>query len=263
MSRSHDKRAPRGPLGGIGAIFRMFGPFVLPYWPSIALTALLVLAGTGVGLLRPWPLKFLFDEVLLPGASAGTAQESLLLIALAIAGIAIVDALLGFLRQYILKATGQRVAFRLRLALYSQLQRLSLTFHDRQRTGDLITRVTKDVDKVQDLLTNNLVEATSNALTLIGMLGVMFWLDWQLALAMLGLIPVLFMFAGRYRRTIKHAEQQVRRKEGDITSLAQETISSIRLVKTFGRETFERDRFESHTGEALNANLRVAHRGGL
>jgi len=212
-------------------------------------------------LARPWPLKFLFDDVLteesLTTGDLGSVQYVLVAVAVAIAGIAILDGVLGFLQQYVLRAAGQKVAFRLRVALFGQMQRLPLSYHDRQRTGDLITRVTKDVEKVQDLVTQNIVDASSNFLTLAGMLIIMFLLDWQLSLAMLGLAPLLALATGQYRRRVKLAEGDVRRKEGDIASLAQETISSIRLVKAFGREGFETDRFEEHSGEALDANLRV------
>ena len=245
-------------------ILRTLVPFLLPYWPAMALAGLLMIAGTGTGLLRPWPLKFLFDDVLASALEPGTFEELhsvqllLLWIAGAIVGIAILDGVLGYFRQYLLKAAGQKVAFRLRVALYGQIQRLSLSFHDRQRTGELITRVTKDVDKVQELMTNSVVEASSNLLTLVGMLGIMFWLDWQLSLAMIAFSPLLFLLIARYRSQIKRAEQDVRRKEGDIASLAQETISSIRLVKAFGREEFERARFEAHSEEALDANVHVS-----
>src|SRR5439155_40316 len=127
-----------------------------------------------------------------------------------------------------------------------------------QQTGELITRVTTDVDKVQDLLTDDVVEALTSALTLGGMLAVLFWMDWQLSLTVAALAPLLLLALARYRDRLKQAERQVRRKEGDVTSLAQETLSSIRLIKAFGREDYERDRFEGHTGEALDATLRVS-----
>jgi ATP-binding cassette subfamily B protein len=238
--------------------FRVLGAFALPHVPAIILASLMVLAGTGMKLLRPWPLKFLFDEVLSPEAVSDSVQLLLVVIAAAIVAISLLDGAIGFVRQYVLKAVGQKVAFCMRVAIYGQIQRLSLTFHDRQQTGELITRVTTDVDKVHDLITNDVVEASTSTLTLVGMLAVMFWLDWQLCLAMVSLSPVLYFTMGRYRRRIKQVEEHVRRKEGDITSLAQETISSIRLVKAFGREEYEKDRFETHTGEALDANLRAS-----
>jgi ATP-binding cassette subfamily B protein len=248
---------PRGDLGAL-ELFKTLSPFTRPYLPALALAGLLVLVGTGTKLLRPWPLKFLFDEILIPGAAPRPVQSLLLGIAGAIVAIALLDGGLGFLRQYLLKVVGQKVAFRMRVAIYGQIQRLSLTFHDRHQTGDLITRVITDVDKVQDLITEDLVEAGTSVLTLGGMLAVMFWLDWQLSLAMVVLSPLHFFALARYRRRLKQAERHVRRKEGEITSLAQETISSIRVVKAYGREEFERDRFEAHTGEALDANLRVS-----
>lgn len=237
---------------------RVFGPFALPYKGSIAVAGLLVIAGTAVGLLRPWPLAYLVDELLRPGAAVENFELLLLAVVGAVVGLALLDAALGYLKQYLLRAVGQKVAFRLRLALYAQLQRLSLTFHDRQQTGDLLTRVTKDVDKVTELVTDNVVEAATNLLLLLGMVGVMLFMDWRLTVVVVALSPVLLLTNAGFRRRIKRAEEHVRRKEGDITSLAQETISSIKLVKAFGREQFETDRFETHTEEALDANLRVS-----
>ena len=237
-------------------ILRTFGPYALRHWPGIAGAAAMVLAGTAVGLLQPWPLKYLFDDVLIGGGPG--KQRLLLLIAGAIVAISVLGSAFGFLRQYLLKAAGQKVAFALRAAVYERIQRLPLSFHDRQQTGDLITTVTKDVDKVQELVTDSAVEASANVLTLAGMVGVMFALDWQLALVTMSLIPMLLLSLRYYRRRVKEAERHIRRKEGDIASLAQEALTSIRLVKVFGRERFESDRFRDHTEEALGATLRVS-----
>ena len=252
------RRRSRRPPSSVRRAFRVFGPFALPHKASIALAGLLVVAGTGTGLLRPWPLAFLVDRLLRPEGPVDRFELLLLAVVSAVVGLALLDSALGYLKTYVLKAVGQKVAFRLRLALYARIQRLSLTFHDRQQTGDLLTRVTKDVDKVQELVTDNVVEAATNALLLVGMVGVMLFMDWRLTLVVVALSPVLLLTNARFRRRIKRAEEHVRRKEGDITSLAQETISSIKLVKSFGREQFETDRFESHTEEALDANLRVS-----
>lgn len=246
------------PPSSVRRAFRVFGPFALPHKGPIAFAAVLVIAGTGTGLLRPWPLAFLVDRLLRPEERVDGFEVLLLAVVAAVVGLALLDSALGYLKTYLLQAVGQKVAFRLRLALYGQIQRLSLTFHDRQQTGDLLTRVTKDVDKVQELVTDNVVEAATNTLLLLGMVGVMLFMDWRLTLVVVALSPVLLLTNARFRRRIKRAEEQVRRKEGDITSLAQETISSIKLVKAFGREQFETDRFESHTEEALDANLKVS-----
>src|SRR5439155_14716271 len=127
-------------------------------------------------------------------------QLLLIELAGAIAVIAVLDAALKYAREYLLKSVGQKVAFRLRAALYAQIHRLSLTFHDQQRTGDLLTRVTKDVDKVQEFLADNVVDAAANVLKLAGMLGIMCWLDWQLSLIMLAFFPLLWLTVLRFRR---------------------------------------------------------------
>lgn len=253
LRRAHHRRG-----SSARRTLRVFGPFALPYKGSIAVAGLLVILGTAVGLLRPWPLAYLVDELLHPGAAVEHFELLLLAVVGAVVGLALLDAAIGYLKQFVLRAVGQKVAFRLRLALYAQLQRLSLTFHDRQQTGDLLTRVTKDVDKVTELVTDNVVEAATNLLLVAGMVGVMLFMDWRLTVVVVALSPILLLTNASFRRRIKRAEEYVRRKEGDITSLAQETISSIKLVKAFGREQFETDRFETHTEEALDANLRVS-----
>jgi ATP-binding cassette subfamily B protein len=239
-------------------ILSTFGSFALPQWRALVAATVLVVVGTGIGLLRPWPLKFLFDDVL-PGRTGSTSVQILLLaIAGAVVGIALLDSATSFVRQYLLKAAGQKVAFRVRLALYGRIQAHSLSFHDRQQTGDLITTVTKDVDRVQDLMTDTIVEAGANVLTLAGMVVVISALDWQLSLAMAALIPIMFFGVSRYKTTVKQVERHARRKEGEITSLAQQAISSIRLVKAYGREEYETARFGAHSEEALDVALRAS-----
>ncbi len=239
--------------------FRMLLPFVLPHWPRFAAAALAVVGGSAVAVLRPWPLKVLFDDVLLTRASEGSAQNVLLAVVAAIAALALVDGALGYARQRLVQATGQRVASALRVALYDRLQRLSLAYHDRQRTGDLLTRLTKDVDRVQELLAANLVESFASALTLVGMVAVMVRLDLPLTVAAVTLVPLLLIAVSRHRREIGEAEEHARRREGDVASLAQQTFAAIRLVKTFGQERAESVRFGSRTEEALRANLRITN----
>jgi ATP-binding cassette subfamily B protein len=157
-----------------------------------------------------------------------------------------------------MQTVGQKVAFRIRLALYEHLQRLSLAFHDRAQTGELMTRVTRDVDPVQELVTDNLLEAVAAALLGVGMVVITLTLDWRLSLVLLVMTPLMAITNARFRRRIKAAEAQARNREGDITSLTQQTLSSMRLVKVFGRERHETERFESAGGEALAANLALS-----
>ncbi|HLF41634.1 MAG TPA: ABC transporter ATP-binding protein, partial [Acidimicrobiia bacterium] len=244
-----------GPPFGVRRALRVFGPFARPHLGSLVLALVLVLAGTVLKLAKPWPLAFLVDEVLGEPRSDGSFRLLVILVGVSVVGIAALDASLGFLRSYLTQVVGQKVAFRIRFALYGHLQRLSLGFHDRQQTGELMNRVTRDADRVQELITDNLLEAVSSTLLLVGMIGVTFALDWRLALLLVAMSPLMAFANHRFRRRIKAAEQRARQGEGDINSLTQETLSSIRLVKVFGRERHETERFETMGGELLRANL--------
>lgn len=220
---------------------RMLYPFVRPHWRGFVPALLAVVAGTLLGLLKPWPLAFLIDDVLGVGQTGGAEPDFSAGLIAAIAGaviaIAVLSGLFSYIKEYYLSATSFRVAFSLRRALFGHIQRLSLAFHDRQRTGDLITRVTNDVTKVQELVTDKLlVDGLSSVLQFGGMLGIMLWIDWRLALVAVVWCPLVPITSAYYRRRIRNEEERVRTKEGDMTSLTQETISSIRVVKAFGGE---------------------------
>jgi len=135
------------------------------------------------------------------------------------------------------------------------MQRLSLSYHDQAQTGDLISRVTSDVDGIQSFVTSGLLSALINALTLFGMVGVMLYVDWRFTLIALSVAPLLFAVVFVTPREIKKASREVRRKEGQIVSVIQEALSSIRVVKAFSREEYEQQRMEEQSLEAVEAAL--------
>ena len=193
------------PVMSARVILRTFGPFLRPQWPGCVLAGLLAVAGTGVALLKPWPLKYLFDEVLLPTGDTGgqDVQRILALVVVALAGIAVLDSLIGAARSYVQTVVGERVAAAIRTKLYDHLQRLPLGYHERTPTGELTTRLTGDVDKVRALLTVTLVDAATNVLTLAGMAGVLLVLDWQLSVALLLVLPLLLLTVSSFRARIR------------------------------------------------------------
>ena len=240
------------------AMLRAFVPFLRGHWPGYAVAIVLAVVGTGVGLLKPWPLKYLFDDVLVPGGTGAPpdVQRTLLLVVLALAGITVLDSLLGVLRGYALTAVGERVAAAVRTRLYTHMQRLSLSFHESTPTGELTTRLTGDVDKIRGLLTGTLVDAATNVLTLVGMVGVLLVLDWQLSLALLLLLPLLVLIVTVFRKRIKAAEEGAREIEGDLASIAQEALGAVKLVKSLGREEHESRRFGRQSSSSADAVLR-------
>ena len=247
-------------------VVELFGPFLRPHRKAFALSLVLVLAGTAASLLKPWPLKFLFDELLAPAGArrdSGEVQMLLLAVVVALAGIALLDSLLSFARTYLLTRLGEGISTALRSHVYAHLQRLQLAYHERQQTGDLMTRVTSDVDKVQAVVTTTVIETGANALTIVGMLAVMFALDWQLSLVMIHLTPLLVFTVQRFRRRIKAGESLVRRREGELANLAQESLTSVKLVKAYGREQYEAQRFRTAAERNLDAELRVTRVSGV
>ncbi|WP_143087076.1 ABC transporter ATP-binding protein [Geodermatophilus ruber] len=241
-------------------ILRTFGPFLKPQWRGCLLAGLLAVAGTGVGLLKPWPLKYLFDEVLLTNGAPvrPDVQRVLLLIVAALAGIAVLDSLVGAARTYALTVVGERVAAAIRTRLYDHLQRLPLSYHERTPTGELTTRLTGDVDKVRGLMTGTLVDATTNVLTLAGMAGVLLVLDWQLSLALLLVLPLLLLTVATFRARIRTVEEDAREVEGDLAATAQESLVAVKLVKSTGREAHEAHRFRRRSDVSVAAVLRSA-----
>jgi ATP-binding cassette subfamily B protein len=241
-----------------GEILRTFMPYLRPQLPGWLLAALLAVAGTAVSLLKPWPLKFLFDEVLLPAEEPGQqdVQGVLVLVVVALAGITIVDSLLSAARSYTLTVVGERVAAAIRTRLYGHLQRLSLSYHERTPTGELTTRLTGDVDKVRSLLTGTLVDASTNVLTLVGMAAILLTLDWQLSVAMLLVLPALLITVTSFRARIRAVEEDAREIEGDLAAVAQESLTGIKLVKSLGREGHEAKRFHRRSDASVAAVLR-------
>jgi ATP-binding cassette, subfamily B, bacterial len=250
--------------------WRLFSPLILPYWWRIALALLLSVVGSLTDLLRPWPLKIIVDNVVnarqhhqqfvesVITTLAGHERTWLLLASVALVLlVAAVGGLCDFAQTLWMSDAGQRVVFALRSALYGHVQRLSLRFHDQQRTGDLVARVTGDVQAIQDMVTTGLLSLLSNGLTLAGMVVIMAVMDWQFALLALSLTPLLFLIVFRYTRRIKQASRLARRKEGEVTAVAQETFAAMRLVQAFTREDYEQERFRRQNEESLSANLRT------
>jgi subfamily B ATP-binding cassette protein MsbA len=175
----------------------------------------------------------------------------------AVLGIALLDAVSSYFEKYLTTSVAQWISYDLRRTVYLHIQKLSLAFHDQTRTGDLISRVTSDIDSIQSFITQGLLGVLVNLLTLVGMIGVMFYLNWKFTLIALSVAPPLFVIVYSYTRRIKKASRAVRKKEGEITSVVQEVLSSIRVVKAFAREDYEVRRLEEEGLEGVEIALRA------
>jgi len=242
---------------------------IRPHWMALSLALIAMLGEALTDVLEPWPIKIVVDNIQhshkLPGRLSGLISGMfgqnpyavLNFAVAAVAAIAIVGAISSYFEKYLTTNVSQWVGHDLRRTLYQHIQRLSLAEHDKSRTGDLITRVTSDIEAVQDFINSALLGILVNVLTLLGMIGVMFYLNWRFTLIALSVSPALFLVVYYYTRRIKRASRAVRKKESEMLSLVEEVLTSIRVVKAFAREEYEQKRFESESLENVEAGLQA------
>jgi subfamily B ATP-binding cassette protein MsbA len=242
-------------------------PLLRPYRVALSWATLAMVLDAALTVLRPWPLKVVIDLVLshrhsrvpflggwlealqpapmsiLYGACAATLM------------IALTTGVLTYGYTRTLGDIGQHFVFVLRRDVFAHLQRLSLRFHDRQRTGDLITRLTSDIGALRDVVSNGSILLVSNSCLLVGMVAMMVWLNWQFALAALSVAPLLFWTVFRYTGRIKAAARDARMSDGLLASVAQETLASIRIVQGLAQEDQQSERFQVQNVGSLRAYL--------
>jgi ATP-binding cassette subfamily B protein len=241
-----------------------------PHKKALILGTLAAIGDAAANLLDPIPLKIVLDNVLKSKAAnatwlnnfiasiAGTDKLAVIEVAaVAVVVIAAVGAVCSYAEKVMTTSVGQWVMHDLRQNLYFHIQRLSLAYHDQKSTGDLISTVTSDIDSIQSFITSSLLDALINVLTLVGMISVMFYINWQFTLIALSVSPFLALVVFKYTRSIKKASREVRKKEGEIVSTIQEVLSSMRVVKAFAREDYEVHRLEEESLENVEIALRA------
>ena len=238
-----------------------------PHRGALILGALAVIGEAAANLLQPWPLKIVLDEVFRAHQPQSAVSrfvhshfgpDKLAIVefaCIAVLAIAAIDAISSYAEKYLTTSVGQWVTYDLRRTLYAHMQRLSLAFHDEKRTGDLITRVTSDVDDIQSFISSGLLSSFINVITLIGMIAVMFWVNWQFTLIALSIAPPLAVIVYTYTRRIRKATRAVRKKESAVVSVIEEVLSSMRVVKAFAREDYEQNRMEEAGLEEVETAL--------
>jgi ATP-binding cassette, subfamily B, bacterial len=246
---------------GIGHLLR-------PHWKALALALVAVVGEILAEILEPWPIKIVIDNVLqtkkLSGAarfvfeSLGQDKAAILYVTLAaVILIAVVGAIGSYSEKYLTTSVAQWVAHDLRRQVYQRIQRLSLAEHGESRTGDLITRVTSDIDAIQDFISSALLGIIISVLTLAGMIGVMFYQHWRFTLVALSVAPVLLLVVHFYARSIKKASRAVRKQESELVSGVAEVFASIHTVQAFAREDYEDRRFAFDSRQSVRAGLQA------
>ncbi|MBN8450896.1 MAG: ABC transporter ATP-binding protein [Candidatus Accumulibacter sp.] len=238
-----------------------------PYhsWVMVILAAMLV--ETAMSLAGPWPLKIILDNVVgshkPPGwldalrfiDLGGDKMELAAVAGAAVLVIAMVGALASYIDNYYTESVSQWVAHDLRMRVYDHLQRLSLGYYDTHQTGPILSTLTSDIKTIQGFASSGTLGILVDLLTIVGMLGIMFWLDWDFALVAVGVTPFLLLFVARFNREVKDATHEVRRYQSDIVAVVQQGLESIRIVKAFGRQELEENQLATVSHATVDAAL--------
>ena len=252
--------------GALRQLFRRMGPHLKPHRRKIALAFLAMIGVALAEIMRPWPIKVVFDGILIPQATPdavtgwllsvfGNGDALLGAMAATILGIALVGGARGFVQAYLIAAVGQKVVAAIRLDLYRHIHRLSHSFHDTASSGDIIARLTGDVRMMRDLLIDAVVFFAARTLVILLTIAVMLWMDWRLTLVALTILPALWLITSYFGKRIKGAARKQRRKEGKIAVVMTEGISAINVVKGFARESYEEARFAAQNNSSAEAGV--------
>jgi ATP-binding cassette subfamily B protein len=238
---------------------RVLRPVITQNWPALAAAGGSTVAVTLADLATPFPLKLVLDQLLAnhngPFALDNGDYRTLAAIGLLVVGIALIDAVASYLADLSLGRAAERITHDLRVRVYSHLQRLSLAYHDRHQKGDLVTRVTGDVNAAGAIFSESIPTIAQASLLLAGMVVVSFILDPILAIVTFAMTPLMGAFAYFYRRRIKKVWARARTQEGEMASLATETLSAMKVVKAFSTERFEQERLEERSAKRQEAGI--------
>lgn len=235
--------------GGGSAVRRLIG-CTSPYAGKLAWAMIFMLASSGLNVLPPWLFRSIVDDVLI-----SRDMFSLNAVCFAVVAIFAVKAVTTYMQQYLMNDVGQSVVTDIRVALYDRMQRMSLGTLYASRVGDLMSRITGDVATLQSLVTNTFVELTFNAVTFLGMFAFIFYINWRLTLLIVLVLPVVAWLLSVAGRKLRRAGHNVQERLADITAIAQEAFSAIRIVRSFAAEDRELRRFERGNAENFRALL--------
>lgn len=225
--------------------------YVKPYLPRMILAIVCIILAASANLYVPWILRDIIDKVL-------ASKDMTTLNAIA-AGIVVVFFLRGiffFGQTYLMSYIGQKVIIDIREAIYRHMQKLSLSYYEKRRTGQLMSYITNDVAAVQGALVESMIELVTESMTLIGSLTVMFYLHWKLSLLTLITAPLVGQAMNIFGKKLRNSSTLIQERAADITSVLQESISSVRVIKSFAREDFEIERFKIENQNNFRAQMK-------
>lgn len=248
---------------------RLIFDLIRPYRAWLIIVFMAMLIETLMSIAAPWPLKIIIDNVVgdhklpefltwLRDFSSGEKTLALAgVVAIGSVLIAALGAVAGYIDNYYTESVAQYVANDLRHRLYSHLQRLSLKYYDTHKIGNMLSTITDDVLTIQSFASTALLSILVDSLTIIAMVGVMLYLNFDFALIAVGVTPILLLFISQFKKLVKIATHEVRRSQSDIVSVLQQGLESERSVQAYGRQDTEVERLDAASLTSIQAALKA------
>jgi ATP-binding cassette subfamily B multidrug efflux pump len=233
-----------------GRLMRRLLTYLWPYWRQVAVAFAAITGGAVAQLVQPYLIKIAIDRYIAAGDLNGLDRLAIGYLAILVFAFAA-----EYLQTWILQFTGQRIMFDLRMAIYGHLQRLDLKYYDRNPVGRLMTRVTSDVDVLNDLFTSGVVTVFGDVFTVVGIMAVMVWMNWQLAVVAFSVLPLIILVTQWFRRNVRDSYRVVRGWVARINAFLQENITGMATVQLFRREALNYERFDEIDRKHRDANI--------
>src|SRR5438094_1282272 len=231
-------------------LMRRLLQYMRPYWVQIAIAFVAIITGAAASLAQPYLMKVAIDRYIAAGRLEGLDRLAALYLTILIVAFAA-----EYMQTWAMRFTGQRIMFDLRMAIYRHLQRLDLRYYDRNPVGRLMTRVTSDVDVLNDLFTSGVVTIFGDVFTLVGIMVTMTWMNWRLALVAFSVLPLIVLVTQWFRRNVRDSYRVVRGWIARINAFLQENITGMMTVQLFRREALNFARFDEIDRKHRDANI--------
>jgi len=232
------------------ALMRRLMGYLRPYWLQVLTAFAAIVIGAALQLAQPYVMKLAIDKYIATGDLAGMNRIALLFLGILVASFG-----LEFVQTYVLQLTGQRIMFDMRMQIYGHLQRLDVAFYDRNPVGRLMTRVTTDVDALNDLFTSGVVSVFGDIFTLAGIMIVLLAMDWRLALIAFSVLPLIVVITQWFRHNVRESYRTVRTWIARINAFLQENITGMATVQLFRREAKNFSQFDEINRHHRDANI--------
>ena len=235
---------------GTAALLRRALAYLRSYKPEAFGAFFALVLVSGANLVTPLLIGRAIDDGTRPGR-----LEIIFLMVAGLIGVALARGLFQFLQGYLAERASQGVAYDLRDALFARIERLSFSYYDRVQTGQLVTRLTNDVEQIRNFAGSGVVQLGNAVVMLLGTAALLFYLDWRLALVALAVVPAIALLLVRFVRRIRPMFREVQQTLGRLNTVLQEDLAGIRVIRAFAREDYETQRYRAVNDELLERNL--------